>query len=429
MLHVFLWKEKGVMVHPKLGNSKFLSIILGIVMVLGGLSACASNGSNNTNTTQGSGPVKVGISLSLTGDNSADGQNTLQGYQLWQTFVNKNGGLLGRQVQLIYYNDASNTAQTRTNYEKLISVDHVNFVLGPFAEDFTVTGAEVAARHGYTFVEGIGTAPSTFAHHLKNLFAVSLPAISYMNSFVNYILSLPAGIRPKTIAYATSDDPFTQPQIDAARPKFEAGGLTTAYYSVFPAETTDYNPIAQRVVASKPDVVVLGTVGLQDYMGFMQYFKQQHFNPKVIIATAGPDAGAQFVNAIGNKNTEGLLVPNDGWFPTVKSYQNDQFVPDFLAKFGGNAADIPSDAVQAFSTGQVLTQAVVQANSLDNGTLMTVLRNGTFQSLQGPVRFGQDGENVLAVPFLFQWQNQQLIPVYPQEQAQANLEYPKPAWQ
>ena len=329
----------------------------------------------------------------------------------------------------MYYNDASSTQQTQTNYEKLISIDHVNFTVGPFGEDFTVTGAKVAARHGYAFLEGIGTSPNTFGQGLKNLFAVSLSVIAYLRSFDNYVLSLPADMRPKSVAYVTSDDPFTLPQVSNARPFLEKGGIRTTLYEVYPAETTDLKPVAQKAIASAPDAVVLGTVGLEDCKAILQYFKQQHFNPKIIVATAGPDQGAGFLTAVGGaRGAEGMLVPNDGWFPDLHSFQNDQFLQAYHNKFGGTPADISSDSVQAFSTGQVLVQAVNQAKSLDNGTLMNVLRAGTFQSLQGVVRFADDGSNSLAIPFLFQWQKGELIPVYPQGYAQANLEYPKPNW-
>jgi branched-chain amino acid transport system substrate-binding protein len=409
---------------PKTAN-RTVPLFLSIVALLGMLlSACSSPPTNTSTQT-----IKIGVSLSLTGDSSADGQATKKGYEVWQDFVNSHGGLLGRQVQMDILDDGTKTDQTHTNYEKLISIDHVNFVVGPFNEAFTVTGAEVAARHGYAFVEGIGESPSTFGHGFKNLFAVSLPATSYLNSFVNYLLALPQQNRPKTVAYATGDDPFTQPQIDSARPKLEIGGLKTAFYKVYPAETTDYKPVAQQIIAANPDVVILGTQGLQDCVGFLQFFKQQHFNPKLILATAGPDNGQDFTKAIGGANAaEGLLVPNAGWFPTVKSYQNDLFVPAYLKKYGGAPGDIASDSVQAFSTGQVLAQAVTQANSLDNGAVMQVLRKGTFQSLQGPVQFAPNGENKLILAFLFQWQKQQLIPVYPPSAQAANLEYPKPKW-
>ena len=403
------------------------AIIAIFFLILAGLSACTSN----ANPTNNQSPITIGVSLSLTGDFSTDGKATKQGYELWADLTNKNGGLLGRQVRLDILNDASKTEQTITNYEKLIAQDHVNFVVGPFADDFTVAGARVAQRHHYLFLEGIGTAPSTFQQNLDNLFAVSLPATRYLSTFVDYVLSLPKDVRPKTVAYVTSDDPFTQPQIDNAKPQFEAGGLKTLLYTVYPAETTDYKPIAQKIIASGADVVVLGTLGEPDCVAYLQAFKQQHFNPKLIVATAGPDQGDAFVKALGGPQiAEGMIVPNDGWWPSKgqDAFQQQQFVSGYLAKYGGSQNDISSDTVQAFSVMQVLAQAVNKIHSLDNVALMQVLRTNTFSTLQGPVKFGPDGQNIAAIPFLFQWQKGQLIPVFPLSQAQQNPEFPKPAW-
>jgi branched-chain amino acid transport system substrate-binding protein len=408
------------------GKGRVCSLILCVVMALTGLSACVQNGGSNT--TQISGPVKIGISLSLTGDSSADGQAMKQGYQLWQDYVNQNGGLLGHQVQLIIYDDATKPDQARVNYEKLISVDKVNFVLGPFDDAFTVNGAEVAARYGYAFIQGTGTSPADFTHHLTNMFSVSLSASRYMATLVNYILSLPANIRPKTAAYVTSDDGFTSAQVVPAVPQLEQGGLKTVVNQIYPAENTDLNPIAAKVVNSHADVAILGTSALSECASYFKYFETQHYNPKLIIATSGPDQGSAFVSAVGKNNTEGVLVANGGWWPTVKTFQNDYFVPAFIKKFGGTADDIASDSVQGFSVGQVLQQAINKTHSLDNANIIGALRSGTFQSLQGPVRFSSDGQNSIAVPYLFQWQKGALIPVYPQEQAAANLEYPKPNW-
>lgn len=407
--------------------SKFLSIVVVAVICLLFLSSCAQNISNGS-TTIPAGPIKIGVALSLTGDSSADGQATKLGYDTWEAYVNSHGGLLGHQVQMVYYDDATKLDQTRTLYEKLITVDHVSFVLGPFNDPETVTGAEVARAHNMPFIEGIGTSPSTFQKGLTNLFAVSLSATAYMKSFVNYILSLPADTRPKTVAYATSDDPFTYPQIDTIKPILEAGGLQTALYEKFSAENADPVGPAQKVVAANADVAIIGSAGLQDCLAFLKTFIQQHYNPKLTIFTSGPDQGDQFVQAIGKNNTEGLLVPNDGWWPGVKSYQNADFINLITTRYKMSPGDISSDSVQAFSVGQVLQQAVDKTQSLDNEKLIQVLRTGTFQSLQGPVAFDSTGQNRLAVAFLFQWQKGNLIPVYPQSQAQANLEYPKPTW-
>src|SRR2546425_7717195 len=252
------------------------------------LSACAQS-SGGTTTAVSSGPIKIGVSLALTGDDSADGKASEQGYDTWQAYINSHGGLLGHQVQMLYYDDGTKQAQTRANYEKLITVDKVNFVVGPFNDPQTITGAEVARQHHMAFLEGSGTGPEVFQNGLDNLFAVSLSATSYFTSFVHYVLSLPVGMRPVTAAYATSDDGFTKPQIDSARTALEQGGVKTALYTVYSAENADPTGPAAKVVAAHADIVLLGTLGLQDNLAYMKTFEQQHYNPRIIASAAGPD--------------------------------------------------------------------------------------------------------------------------------------------
>lgn len=413
-----------------IGVGKLFSIVLAVAIALGALSACSLSSNNNgdTNTNQ---PIKIGIGLSSSGDFASDGGLTKQGYDLWASDVNKNGGLLGRPVQLIYKFDKSDPAQTKANYEELTKKDHVDLLLGPFADDFTVAAGEAAP--GYAIIDGTGNSPSTYDLSKGNLFCVSLPANDYLITFAQYILSLPITQRPTTVAYATSDDPFTQPQVQSAQNLLTLGGIAQIPYTPYSAQNAtskDYTRAALKIVQSGAQAVVLGTGGPTDYGTYIQIFKQHHYNPKIIIGTAGPDGGADFVKAVGGvASTEGQLVPNGGWWPTINTYQNDQFVNDFIAKFGGTPDVISSDAVQAYSVGQVLYQSVTRLGSLNQAKLIQELASGTtFNTVQGPVQFDNKGHNTVATGFLFQWQHGKLIPVYPDSQAQAILQYPKQQW-
>ncbi len=406
----------------------WLRKVLGsITLALIGMVAVAGFAGCSTTAATSTGPIKIGISLSLSGDFSADGQAFQQGYELWAHDVNASGGLLGRQVQLDIVSDASSPTQVVTNYQKLITVNKDDLVFGPFSSLLTKPASVIAHRYGYAFPAGAGGGPSVFTQGLNNLFDVSLPVANNVVSFANYLLSLPVGQRPTTVAYATEDDPFTQPQIDTARAILTAGGIKSVYYNVYPAETTDYTPIASGIIASGAQVVIAGTL-LPDISAFMQDFKTQHYNPEAIIATAGPDQGTQFLNAVGGTaDAEGVFVPN-GWYPTLNAFQNAQMVSEYLAKYGGTPSAISSDVAEAYSVGQVVAQAVTQNNSLDNTKLIATLHSGTFKSVQGDVKFDSTGQNTAALAFLFQWQNGALIPVFPASQAKAAPEFPKPNW-
>jgi len=209
----------------------------------------------------------------------------------------------------------------------------------------------------------------------------------------------------------------------------EQGGVKTVSYQVYPAETTDYNPIGDKVIASGAQVVVVGTL-LPDVSAFIQRFKQQHYNPQAFIATAGPDQGDQFLKAIGGaKSAEAIMVPN-GWYPGSNNPGNAEMVQAYIAKYGGTPDGISSDVAEAYSVGQVVAQAVTKTNSLDNAKLIAELHSGdTFQSVQGAVKFDDTGQNVAALAYLFQWQNGSLVPVFPATAAGAvKSEFPKPNW-
>ena len=401
------------------------SLILLFVVACGGTSTTTSTTPTPANTT----PIKIGTSLSFSGDFSADGMAFQQGYQLWANDINKAGGLLGRQVQLDVLNDNSSPDQVQTNYQTLITVHKDDLVFGPFSTLLTKPASVVASRYGYAFVEGAGGGPSVFTRGLNNVFDVSLPVANNLVAFANYIQTLPASQRPTSVAYATEDDPFTQPQVDTAKALFEQQGIKTASYQVYPAETTDYNPIADKIIASGAKVVVVGTL-LPDVSAFIKRFKQQHFNPQALIATAGPDQGDQFTKAIGGtKAAEAIMVPNGGWFAQATTPGNAQMVQEYIAKYGGTAASISSDVAEGYAVGQVIQQAVTKVGSLDNKKLIAELHSGaTYTTVQGPVKFDNTGQNTAATAYLFQWQNGSLVPVYPTNVASAQPEYPRPNW-
>src|SRR6202171_604635 len=223
------------------------------------LAACGSS-SGGSSTPQVGTPITIGVSVSLPGDFSGDGKALVQGYDLWAKDVNAKGGLLGHQVTMKYVDDASSTSQVVTNYQNLITQDRVALVFGPFSSLLTIPASVVTDRNGYAFPEPAGGGPAVFAKGLHSIFFVQPAAVEdNLVSYTKFLLSLPSNQRPQTAAYATQDDPFTQPQVDKAKSLLEAGGVTTASYKVYPAETTDWDALALQVVNSKADVAILGT--------------------------------------------------------------------------------------------------------------------------------------------------------------------------
>ncbi len=401
---------------------KFTSAVVIALAALMAITACGTSSTQTGNKT----PIKIGVSISTSGDFSDDGKATQQGYELWAEQVNKSGGLLGRQVQLDIVNDNSTPEQVTTNYQKLITVDKVDLVVGPYSSLLTKPASVVTARYGYAMVEGSGGAPSVFNRGIKGLYDVSAPIENLLVAFSQMLQSLPADQQPKSIAYVTSDDPFTEPQVDKAKAALEAAGFSTAYYQVYPAETTDYSPMATAMINKHADVVIAGTQ-TADAEAYVKAFSQQHYNPKAIIFTSGPDTGAAFSQGVGAANTEGILFPN-AWWPGLNNSANKQFVQAYIAKNGGTADAIAADTAEAYSVGEVLQQAVAQCKCTDNAKLIQTLNTGSFDSVQGPVKFNSVGENANLPAYVFQWQKGSVICVYPSSVATGTMEYPKPNW-
>jgi branched-chain amino acid transport system substrate-binding protein len=407
-------------------RARFLYVGITTAVLAAGLAACSSS---KPTSPAAKGPITIGASLSLTGSFSVDGQAFQKGYNLWVKDQNAAGGLLGRKVKLIVLNDASSQTQVVSNYQTLINVDHVNLLFGPFSSLLTGPSAQLAHRYGFALVEGAGGAPSVFATKLPNVFDVSLPVAASLLPLVNYLTSLPASQRPATAAFPTSDDPFTQPQIVFAQQKLTAAGIKSVYFKVFPAEPTQYKGIADQVAASKADVVVLGSVDVPTIAAFTQAFVQQHYNPKVFIATAGPDQGSAYVKAVGGVgNTEGVMVPN-AWYGGSPNPASQTMVAEYIAQYGGTASGVNADVAEAYSVGQVMAQAVKATNGIDNAKIITYLHSGaTLSSVQGPVMFDAVGENLQATAFVFQWQKGSLVQVLPAGTGSTAVQYPKSAW-
>ena len=413
-------------------RTRFLSIAA-VTAAAAILAACSSGGSSSTTSASSSKPIVIGASVSLTGDFSADGQAFQRGYNLWASDVNKAGGLMGRKVKLIFLDDKSDPTQGSTNVQQLISSDHVNLLFGPFSSLITGPTATVAARYGYAMIEGAGGAPAVFntpsnkARH--NVFDVSYPIVDQYDPLTNWIKSLPAGQRPKTAAYPIVDNPFTIPPEQRAQRQLESVGVKTVYSKVLPAELPNANAVADQVAATGADAVLIGAVDVPTVAAFMKAFRQQHYNPKILAATAGPDQGAAFLKAVGKANATGVMTAN-GWYGGYDNPQSKQMVQEYIAKYGGSPSDINSDVAEAYGVGQVAAQAVKATGGTDQAKIISYLHSGvTLNSVQGPVQFNSLGMNMKPVVFVFQWQNgnyAQVLPVGAPGSGQ--ILFPKPAW-
>ena len=254
------------------------------VLAAGGvlvLTALAAGSTAATHQRAASGPIKIGISLSLSGDFSDPGKAAQRGYKLWAKVVNAKGGVLGRQVQLLIRDDTSSPTQAATNYQTLITKDKVDLVFGPFSTLLTAPSAAVANRYGYSFIEPAGGGPAVFQEKLHNVFFTQpAPVVQSADVFAKFLLSLPKSERPKTASYPSLDDPFASPIADRVRSLLEKAGVKTIYKTIYPSETTDMGPVIQKVASGHPDAVIAGTQS-EDAYAQVKAMVQAEVQPEV----------------------------------------------------------------------------------------------------------------------------------------------------
>ena len=415
-----------------------------VALAIGALAACSSGGSSSpsagASAPADTGPITIGASLSLSGGFAADGIAFQRGYKLWAKDMNAHGGILGRQVKLTIMDNKSSPNLVVTDYQTLINVDHVDLTFGPFTSLLTAAAASVAAHNGYAFIEGAGGAPSVFdaasnqADH--NTFDVSVPVEDTIMPFVNYIAQLPLSQRERlTAAYPMANDPFAIPPVQLAQQKLQALKVQTKTFTgdnPFTEVPASYPVAAAAVAAVHPDIVVLGSTDVPTVQEFMKVFAAKNYTPKMFIAASGPDQGAAFTSAVGAGNAAGMMVP-DGWYPGFRNAASQQMVEEYVQQYHVSASGVNADVAEAYSVGQVAAAAIKATGGTDNTKIIQYLHSGvTLQSVQGPVQFNSLGENVAAVAFVFQWQDNgtKFVQVLPQgsQNGSVSILATKPAW-
>jgi branched-chain amino acid transport system substrate-binding protein len=372
-----------------------------------------------------SSPIKIGISLSLSGDFSDSGKAAMRGYQLWRDVVNKRGGILGRQVQLKIVDDTSSPTQVVTNYQNLITRDKVDLVFGPFSTLLNAPAARVAARYGYAFVEPAGGGPAVFDEKLKNVFFTQpAPVVNSADVFAHYILSLPKSQRPKTAAYPALDDPFASPIADRVRQLLEKAGVKTVFKTIYPSENADMTPIVQKMIAKHPDAIIGGTQN-SDAFAMVKALVQLKYDPKFLFLSNGPNDPAEFPSKVGPKNVNGIFASGD-WFPDAKNPGNAAFVKAYVAKYHQPAGTIDPTSAEAYAVGQVAEAGIKKVGAVDNAKLIAALHKGSWPTVEGTLRWNAIGEPQ-GSDLLVQWVSGKLLPVYPKSVA-LHAPVAKAAW-
>ena len=389
--------------------------------------ACTLVVASQVSARSDAGPIKVGISLPITGSFSEPGTAAQRGYQIWAQLTNKHGGLLGRKVQLVIKDDQSDQNTIVNDYNGLINSDKVDLLLGTFSSLLNLPASAVAEKFKMVYVEPAGGSPKMFNRGFQYLFFAQQATAPHQGDlFSKWVKGL--GSKIQSAAYPEQDDPFAAPVAEGIRAKLEAAGIKTAYKTTYAPDTTDFDTIASAIKSSGADIVVQGAV-FDDGVGLIRSMKKVGYSPKALFQTSAPSEAATFSTAIGLANTEGIFYAVS-WSPTatgVRYPQNQEFLKAYQAKYGKNS--IPAeDAADAFAAAQVLATAVKKVGKVDQDAIRDWLHSNKVQTILGPLSWDSTGAPRQAF-LLAQWQKGKSQIVAPKFAATSKkIVYPKPNW-
>jgi branched-chain amino acid transport system substrate-binding protein len=402
-------------------KSRWLVALLPLVLVALVLAGC---GGDDDEGASGE-PLKIGASLPLTGDFSEPGVAAKQGYEIWQQIVNANGGLLGRQVQIIVKDDQSDQNAVVTDYNALINNDKVDLLLGTFSSLLNLPASAVAERNKMVYVEPAGGSPEMFNRGYKYLFfAQQATAPHQADLFSEWVTGLEGDEKPKTAAYIAADDPFGGPVAEGIQEKLEAAGVETVYSKVYPPETVNFDAIASAIAAKKPDVIAQGSAGLSDGVNLVRALIKVGYSPKQLFQASTPSFADQYSDAVGLKNTEGVFYAVS-YHVDADTPGNEEFLKAYRDKYN---TDPPEDAADGYAAAQVLQKAVEEVGEIDQDKIRDWLHDNKVDTILGELSWDDTGAPEQAF-LLAQWQNGDEEVVLPEDVATSDtIVNPKPAW-
>jgi branched-chain amino acid transport system substrate-binding protein len=339
-------------------------------------------------------PVTIGFSMALTGPLAANGKQALLGMKIWEEETNAKGGLLGRPVKMVYYDDQSNPSTVPGIYTKLLDVDKVDLVLGPYATAQAAPAMPIVMQKGKVFIILFGLDVNHEFNYPK-FFAMIPTGPNTKPSFTEGFFQVAAAQNPKaqTVALVAADQEFSRNACDGARDNAKKANLKVVYDKTYPPSTTDFAPIVRAIQASNPDVVAVCSYPL-DSVGMVKAVNEVGFKPKMI---GGAMVGLQ---ATVFKRQLGPLLNGwtnyETWVPDKKMMFDG--TEDFLKKYQARAGAEGVDPLGyylgtwGFAYIQILGEAVAATKSLDDNKLANYIGKTTFKTIMGDVKFGKGGE-------------------------------------
>jgi branched-chain amino acid transport system substrate-binding protein len=338
-------------------------------------------------------PIKIGFGMSLSGPLAPNGKQALLGMKIWEEETNAKGGLLGRKVQLVYYDDQSNPANVPGIYTKLLDVDKVDLVVGGYATNMNAPALPVIMQKNKTYISLFALDVNSEFHYPRYFSMLPVgptPRRAFTEGF--FEIAAAQNPKPRTLALAAEDAEFARNACTGARENAKQYGFSIIYDKTYPPQTTDFSPIVRALQAANADLVIVCSYPLSS-VGILQSANELNFTPKMfgggmvgLQATVFKDRLKSELNGIVNYETwvpsPKLMAPAAAFFKKYQERARQEGVDPLGYYLGG----------WGYAYLQVLGQSVEGAKSIDDAKLAQYMHSHEFNTITADFRFGENGE-------------------------------------
>jgi len=364
-------------------------------------------------------PIRIGASMSITGKAySVQGGYGREGYLLCQKHVNAQGGVLGRPIEFVIYDDASDEKTASILYEKLIAEDKVDAVLGPYGSAITDAVADVIEKHRKLLIAPNAATTSIWEKGRRYLIMMVSPAEGMSVG----VLDLAARNGLRTLAVINQDALVPNAVAKGATTLAKGKGLELVYSETYPNGTADFSAILNKVKVTKPDVLVLASIRLEDLVAATKQMKELDFDVRMLSSLPYgllPDYYQRL-----EKEAE-YIYSGSFWEAGLPNPGNQEFVKAYEKEF--NRAPAVQSA-NAYAGCQLFMEAVRRAGSLDSDKLREVLLALKTKTVLGDFAVDERGFQVGHRAITIQWQDGKQVVIWPDELASGKPRFPTPPW-
>ncbi len=337
-------------------------------------------------------PIKIGLSMALTGPLAANGKQALLGVKIWEEETNKKGGLIGRPVKVIFYDDQSNPSTVPGIYTKLLDIDKVDLVVGPYATAMIAPAMPVVMQKGKVFVSLFGLDVNGEFKYPK-YFSMIPTGQNTKPSFTEgfFETAMAQNPKPQSVALVAADQEFSRNACDGARENAKKANLKVVYDRTYPPSTTDFTPIVRAIQAANPDIVTVCSYPL-DSVGMVKAVNELKYQPKMI---GGAMVGLQ---ATVFKMQLGPLLNGwtnyETWVPSMMTPSADAFLKTYQSRAGAEGVDPLGYylGTWGYAYMEVLGAGVEGSKSINDDKIADWLRANGAKTIMGDIKYGAKGE-------------------------------------